>query len=348
MRLFGQEYGLRDLEAYTSDLRQIADIRLVTLDDGQERGVRAALVRTGSGLEYTVLLDRGMDIGSATYNGIPLAWQSGTGAAHPHRYEPQGLGWLRTFHGGLLALCGMTSAGFTPGRMADPLHGNEEPGLHGRVGAIPAYDIAISREVSDYGFVLTLRGTVDEVSLFGYKLRLQRTISVRAGEPAIEIVDRVRNFGGDAAPLMMLYHCNFGFPLISPDTTLTSPAVRVTPRDAAAEPGVGIWHQMIAPEAGFAEQVFWHELDRTQPVAEAVVFNHRLRLGVAMTFRPDELTHLTEWKQMGYGDYTLGVEPGNCLPIGRVPAREQGILRMLPPGETDTFHLSMRVVHEAP
>jgi hypothetical protein len=348
MQLYGQEYSLRELEGYTSDLRQIADIHLVTLDDGQERGVRAALVRTGSGLDFTVLLDRGMDIGPAGYNGIPLAWQSGTGAAHPNRYEPQGLGWLRTFHGGLLALCGMTSAGFTPGKMADPLHGNEEPGLHGRVGTIPAYDIAIEREMSDGGMTLRLRGTVDEVSLFGYKLRLQRTITVHAGEPLIEVVDKVRNFGGYAAPLMMLYHCNFGFPLISPDTTLASPAVRVIPRDAAAEPGLGNWHQMIAPQAGFAEQVYWHELDHAQAQVEAVVFNHRLKLGVVMTFRPDEMPHLTEWKQMGYGDYTLGVEPGNCLPLGRVVARERGQLRMLPPGETDTFHLSMRVIHEAP
>src|ERR1700681_2601330 len=112
MELWGHEYSRRQLESFTGDLRQIADIRLATLDDGLERGTRSAEVRTGSGFDFTVLLDRGMDIGTATYNGIPLAWQSGTGAANPSRAEHSPLGWLRTFHGGLLALCGLTHVGF--------------------------------------------------------------------------------------------------------------------------------------------------------------------------------------------------------------------------------------------
>src|SRR5258708_40036968 len=102
MKIWGQDLSRREVEGYVGDLRQVADIRLATLDDGMERGVRVADVRTGSGFDFTVLLDRGMDIGVATYNGIPLSWQSGTGAAHPSRYEPGGLGWLHTFHGGVL------------------------------------------------------------------------------------------------------------------------------------------------------------------------------------------------------------------------------------------------------
>ncbi|MBW4435955.1 MAG: aldose 1-epimerase family protein [Pleurocapsa minor GSE-CHR-MK-17-07R] len=348
MQLFGQSHNRRSLESYMSDLRQVADIRLVTLDDGQERGVRAAEVRTGSGFDFTVLLDRAMDIGTATYQGIPLAWQSGTGAVHPHRYEPEDLGWLRSFHGGLLALCGITNAGFTPGKMIDTEYRNEALGLHGRAGNIPAYDIRIERLVSDNDFVLRLHGSLDEVSLFGYKLRLDRTIEVRAGEAKLSITDRVRNFGGTPAPLMVLYHCNFGYPVVSPDSTMTSPAVQVVPRDDIAAVGLDSWQQMIEPVPGFAEQVYWHHLDKSATQASAAVFNHRLNIGMALDFNPQELNNLTEWKQMGFGDYTLGIEPGNCSPVGRVAARENGTLRMLPPGETDTFHLTMRIIQEAP
>jgi len=42
-------------------------------------GCRVAEVRTGSGLTFSVLLDRGMDIGPAAYKGLPLAWVSPTG-----------------------------------------------------------------------------------------------------------------------------------------------------------------------------------------------------------------------------------------------------------------------------
>src|SRR5436305_10451069 len=137
-----------------------------------ERGTRVAEVRTGSGFDFTILLDRAMDIGDATFNGIPLAWQSGTGAATPSRAEHSPRGWLRTFHGGLLALCGLTQAGTAGDPPIDPANG-ETLGIHGRIGTIPAYDIRIERDwANDRDWKIHVHGTVDETVLFGYKLRL--------------------------------------------------------------------------------------------------------------------------------------------------------------------------------
>ena len=100
VRLFGRSWSRRDLLARIGDVKQIAGIRLVELGDGAERGVRAAEFRSGSGLSFTVMLDRGLDIGPAEYKGIPLAWVSPAGFVHPAFFEPEGLGWLRTFGGG--------------------------------------------------------------------------------------------------------------------------------------------------------------------------------------------------------------------------------------------------------
>lgn len=339
--LYGQSMTRRELEAFSSDLRQFADIRLVTLDDSQERGVRAAEVRTGGGLDFTVLLDRGMDIGTATFKGIPLAWHSGTGAAHPSRAEAGGLGWLRTFHGGLLALCGLTHAGFAHPAV-DPENG-ETLGLHGRIGTIPAYDVRIDRDWDAPEPTLRLHGTVDEVVLFGYKLRLQRTITFAPGAAAFTVHDRVYNFGGVPSPLMLLYHCNLGYPIVAPESILTSPAVTVTPRDAEAETGYAVWNQMQPPTPGYKEQVYWHTLPASDAPLAASIYNPTLNLGVEIAFSPS-LTHLTQWKQMGFGDYTVGVEPGNCLPEGRMVARERGYLKMLQPGETHSFTLTFSMI----
>jgi hypothetical protein len=343
MRWWGYDVTRRELEGYAADLRQLADIRLVTLDDGPERGVRAAFCRTGGGLAFVVLLDRGLDIGAADYKGVPLAWQSGTGAADPARHEPTGLGWLRTFHGGLLALCGLTTAGYSPDAPIDPANG-EVLGLHGRVGTTPAYDVRIERDVRDYGITLRLQGTVDEVSLFGHKLRLQRMLEFDGGGAEIRICDTVRNFGGLPAPLMMLYHLNFGFPLLSPDSVMTSTAVDVTPRDAAAASGLDAWKRFDAPQPGYAEQVFWHVLDPAQAQAEATLVNPALGLGMAVRWDARTLTHLTEWKQIGFGDYVVGIEPGNCQPVGRAKARAEGTLKELAPGESVTFTLALSVI----
>ena len=72
-RLWGREWSREELEQRVGDLSQIAGVRLVELADGKERGVRAAEVKTGSGLSFTVLIDRGLDISTAEYNGKALA-----------------------------------------------------------------------------------------------------------------------------------------------------------------------------------------------------------------------------------------------------------------------------------
>jgi hypothetical protein len=346
MRLWGQEYTRRELESFTGDLRQIADIRLSTLDDGQEREVRIAQVRTGCGFDFTVLLDRAMDIGTATYMGIPLAWQSGTGAAHPSRYEPEGLGWRRTFHGGLLALCGLTHAGHAvPGE--DPENG-ELLGLHGRIGHIPAYDIQIDRQWARDSdeWKMRLSGTADELVIFGYRLQLRRVLEFTVGKPEIRIQDEVTNLGGFPAPLMVLYHCNLGWPIIAPESIVTSPASEVLPATPTSE--VEKWKTMQQPTPTYTEQVFTHVLPRSETPLVASVFAPGLQLGVEFAFDSRTLNYMTQWKHMGFRDYVMGIEPANCLPEGRVRARAAGRLRMLAPDEVERFTLAIRVIGKSP
>jgi hypothetical protein len=66
-KLFNRSWKRSELLNYIGDLSQIAGIKLGELSDGTERGLRVAEVRTGSGLAFSVLLDRGMDIGPASY-----------------------------------------------------------------------------------------------------------------------------------------------------------------------------------------------------------------------------------------------------------------------------------------
>src|SRR5438105_14321045 len=110
--LFGRHWSRADLLERVGDVSQLGGARLVKLMDGPEDGVLAAELRTGSGLVFTVLPGRGMDIGFAEYRGVPLCWRSSTGEVAAARYEPQGEGWLRGFSGGLMATCGLGTAGW--------------------------------------------------------------------------------------------------------------------------------------------------------------------------------------------------------------------------------------------
>src|SRR5713226_3885096 len=106
VKIFDREYTQEELRRLTGTLRQVAGVRLVELADGKARGMRVADVYSGSGFRFEVLVDRALDIGAAEFAGRPLAWlfpALGTAAQH----EPQGLGWLRTFGGGLMTTCGL-------------------------------------------------------------------------------------------------------------------------------------------------------------------------------------------------------------------------------------------------
>src|SRR5688572_21350829 len=110
-RLYGREWTRADLTRRVGDMDQIAGVTSYEYADGPACGVRSLLFRTGSGFQFEVLVDRGMDIGLAEWRGQPLAWRSSTGPIAPAFYEAAGLGWLRGFHGGLVATCGLRNTG---------------------------------------------------------------------------------------------------------------------------------------------------------------------------------------------------------------------------------------------
>src|ERR1700757_5223117 len=96
-RFQGRALTRRELLRRVGRLEQLAGVRLVTLGDGAERGVRVLEFRTGTGFEFDVVVDRGFDIGRCEHSGRALGWQSGVGFAGPWFYEPEGLGFFRTF-----------------------------------------------------------------------------------------------------------------------------------------------------------------------------------------------------------------------------------------------------------
>ena len=63
-------------------LSQFAGVRLMTLGDGVERGIRMLEFRTGSGLRFTALVDRALDIADCEYKGQAIGWHSPSRLPH--------------------------------------------------------------------------------------------------------------------------------------------------------------------------------------------------------------------------------------------------------------------------
>ncbi len=85
--LHGRGYPRRALAAHAGSLSQFAGVRLVTLGDGVERGVRVLEFRTGTGLRFTVLVDRALDIADCEFKGAAIGWHSAAGFRHPGLHE---------------------------------------------------------------------------------------------------------------------------------------------------------------------------------------------------------------------------------------------------------------------
>lgn len=339
--LFGREYTIDELHQLTGALSQLAGVRLSELGDGRARGMRVADVYTGSGFRFQVLLDRAMDIGAAEYAGRPLAWlypSLGTAA----QYEPQGAGWLRTFGGGLLTTCGLTHIG------APDVDEGEALGLHGRISHIPAEEVRVTKAWQSADYVITIEGQMQQAVLFGENLLLIRKISARLGASQLVIEDRVRNEGYRATPHMILYHCNFGFPLVSPDSELLIDDAWVEPRDEAAQRGLATHTRFDSPDPDYAEQVFFHQprVD-DEGFAQVALVNRAFGFGAYVRYRARELPYLWQWKLMGVGEYVCGLEPANHVGKPRSQLRREGQLRFLAPGEEIHYRVEIGVMTNA-
>jgi len=264
---------------YIGNISQIGHCRHYTLNEGLARGMRAADINTGSGLQYTVLPDRGMDISLAGYKGINLVYLTCNGETHPSFFEPEGIGWLRTFGAGLLTSCGLTYLG-------SPCEDNgEQLGLHGRYSTIPASRFAdlSGWEGNDYHY--KLKGTIEEGHLFGNKLRMEREISSLCGKSVIRIKDTITNFGSKPSPYTILYHMNFGYPLLSEDAELLIDPSETQPRDADAEPGIDEFRKFIKPLPEYREQVFYHKMKGdVNGNTSVTLINRKLGISVKIKF----------------------------------------------------------------
>jgi len=339
-RLFGRELSEYQVRERVGSIEQVGGVERMILAEGSSAGVEAFRVRTGGGLDFTVLGGRGMDIGAAEYRGYPLAWVSGTGPAHSAFFEPEGLGWLRTFHGGLVCTCGLTWAG------APATDGDQQLGLHGRVSHIPARHLSSGGRWRDGQYIIFAEGEMRETSVFGPDVLMRRTVTSVLGEPRIQIDDVVTNDGFAPQEHMIIYHCNLGFPLMGPDAELVTPASQVVGRDEYSQSTIARWARFSDPQPGVEERVYYHDLKaRADGMTVVAVVNRGLGEGLALYFEYDRgpLWNMSQWKMPGQSTFVLGIEPANCHVQGRPFERDRGTLQVLEPGETREHKMTIGV-----
>ncbi len=305
-----------------------------TLHGGLSEGVELVEVNNGR-LRLFVLPTRGMGIWHAKIgDDQTLGWQSPVqGPVHPMYVpltDPSGLGWLEGFDE-FIVRCGLESNGAPEfdqqGRLVYP--------LHGRIANRPAHHVEVT--VDDSATTLTLRGIVEETRFHFQKLRLTTTLTTTLGSTSFTFSDQVENFGGMSAQMQMLYHINFGEPLLVPGARIVAPVRSIERLNAASKDSLAGWEIMGPPVAGSPEECYLlkllsDEAGRTQVLLK----NSQGTEGAALTFNTNQLPCFTVWKNMvsSKDGYVTGLEPGTNFPNKRSVEADQGRVISLSPGET--------------
>ncbi|MER9678673.1 aldose 1-epimerase family protein [Mesorhizobium sp. M0184] len=357
VELYGKTLSRRQVSERSGMLSQFAGVRLMTLGDGVERGIRMLEFRTGSGLRFTALVDRALDIADCDFRGQAIGWHSPSGFRHPglHEYEgEEGLAWARSFSG-LLLTCGLDHILFMNEVPADtynyPPKKTVRHSLHGRVSTIPARLTGYGETWDGDRCVLWAEGIVQQSTVFGEDLHLLRRIEADVGGNEIRLSDRVVNHGFNRTPHMYFYHINVSHPVLDEGARYLAPIRDVIWADHAGEryeaQKVG-YRTVPAPQPGFKEQVWQHELgaDSAGEVPVAVV-NDRLGLGFEVVTRKDQLPCAYQWQNFQAGQYALGIEPSTHHVLGNLAARERGEMIWLEHGESRSYDAVFRVLDGA-
>ena len=70
----------------------------------------------------------------------------------------------------------------------------------------------------------------------------------------------------------------------------------------------------------------------------------KLEVGVALEYKKEELPCFNQWKMLNKKEYVIGLEPGNCLPIGYRKAKEKGLMDTLKPDESRTYEITYKIL----
>ncbi|MEX0970339.1 MAG: aldose 1-epimerase family protein [Paracoccaceae bacterium] len=356
-QLYGSNHDAASLAQRTGSMAAFGGVRLSTLEDAAGRGMRVLDFNTGSGLQFSVLVDRAMDISEVSHKGRAIGWHSPTGFRHPAHddYEGEGgLGWTRSFSG-FLATCGLDHVGGPQVVAAEsynyPRRSSVQHGLHGRISGTPARLTGYGEAWEGDRYILWAEGVCVQATMFGEVLHLHRRIEAELGGNTIHLSDKVVNAGFAPTPHMLMYHVNLGYPVVDEGARLVAPIRNVV---WASHEGAGLAAQSVsyrtcpAPITGFAEQVWEHDLtaDDSGNVTVAVV-NDRLGFGLELQTRKEQLPCFYQWQNFQSGHYVMGIEPATHHAKGNQFARDRGEMIWLSAGEARHYVTRFRVLDGA-
>ena len=336
MKLYGREMTKADILRRVGDISQLGGVRSYTLNSGKGKGVEAYEINTGAGLRFTLLKDRCLDIGWADFNGTPLSFISKAGVSGSLYFEHRGEELHRVFAPGLITTCGLRNVGaFCRVR-------GEEFGQHGRISNAPAEEAYAFGRWEENEYRIRAGGTMREGVLYGENLYLIRSYETALGRTSFRLTDTIINRSFREEQIAIVYHTNFGYPLLDKDARLSLPEGRIVNHDGQFWPDGT--EQIPDAEDTAARQPGYRILFDEERIHVSIT-NRRLTgfKGVYMEYDRNALPCFALWRSFSSGDYVVGFEPGTSFPMGRENSLREGYMITLKPQEEYRIELELGI-----
>jgi len=313
------------------NIDQLAGIRETTLRRSRGQGIELAEFYNAAGLRFSVVPDRCMDLYDLSYKGVNLSFQSKNGLTSPQAFSPADGEFAEQWPGGALVTCGLDNVG------GHASNGGIFP-THGRTSHVPAKNFGTEAYWDGDRYILRATGEVHQTKMYSRHLSIRRTIETGMNEKVIRIHDVLTNFEWADEPYMLLYHFNFGYPLLQADSCVLASKADITPMNDISNDPV----HMMDPVDGRGEELYFRTNFGDRGCG--VLYNPTLELGVYVAFDTANLPNMLQWKNMKTHDYVLALEPCNTCGLNRDEAIAQGRIAVLPAYSSVENHLELGIL----
>ncbi|WP_029591374.1 aldose 1-epimerase family protein [Franconibacter pulveris] len=316
------------------------------LHGGKQEGSKIITLTSENGLTIVLSPTRGMNLLHAQGFGVRLGWDSPVkevvNPAFINLESRNGLGWLEGFNE-MMVRCGYEWTGH-PTTADGQLYT-----LHGKAGNTPASRVEV--EVNESApYEIRIRGLIKESTFKKADLQTMTELRYVPGSNSFSLHDVLTNHADYPHDYQIIYHSNFGKPILEEGARFIAPLANVSPFNDYAKGGIKTWNTYSAPTKDFDEMVF-----NLTPLADAnqqtlaAVINKAGDKGAAIGFNVSQLPVLTMWKNTDTEKqgYVTGIEPGTSYAYPVTIEREQKRVKQLAPGASTQFDLTYTLLHSS-
>lgn len=307
------------------------------LKGGKQDGSEVITITSG---DFSIKLSptRGMGILAVEDDGVRMGWDSPVDEVVNPTYinleSRGGIGWLDGFNE-MMVRCGFEWTG----------HAVEADGmmytLHGRAGNTPVSKLIVDID-EKAPYTITVKGLIKENTFKKSHLETWATLSYVPGERSFTVNDVVTNKGDYTRDYQIIYHSNYGTPILGDGAQFIAPVKEISPFNDYAIQGLKDWQTYLGPTKGFDEMVFnVYPYANDKGQTKVMLASQDGTKGAGIEFNITQLPVLSLWKntdtlQQGY---VTGLEPGTSFAYPVTIEREQKRVRQLEPGQSANFTL---------